>query len=81
MRHTSLLDALFTHPYGVMLLAGLILLVSVWLLVFRRKNLPPVARWVLVLLILLCVLYFAAVVWLAIGFGRNAHPPTPTPGG
>ena len=79
--YNSLIDALFTHPYAAMLLAALILLVSAWLLVFRRKNLPPAMRGALALLILLCILYFAVVIWLAIAFGHNAHPPTPTSGG
>lgn len=77
----SLIDVLFTNPYPMMLLAALILLASVWLLAFRRKNLPAPMRGVLVLLILLSILYFAVVVWLVIGFGSNAHPPQPTPGG
>lgn len=78
MSHSSsLIDALFTNPYPVMLLFALILVVSLWLLIVRRKNLPVLMRGVLVLLVVLSLLYFAVVVWLIIGFGRNAHPPTP----
>lgn len=71
------IDILFTNPYPVMLLFALVLAVSLWLLVSKRKKLPAPARGVLILLVALSLLYFAVVVWLVIGFGSNAHPPVP----
>lgn len=73
-----LIDILFSNPYPVMLLFALILVVSLWLLIFQRKKLSALARGVLVLLVVLSLLYFAVVVWLVIGFGSNAHPPAPS---
>lgn len=55
-------------------------LVSVFALIFRRKNLSKTQKTGFTIVCVISVLYLAFVLWLSIGFGSNGYTPAePSP--
>lgn len=78
-RGIIMLELLF-HPvfvlFTILLFIGLVLL-----LLFKRKSLSAVQKLIVGIVIGICLLYFAFLLWCIVGFG-NAYPsedPVPVP--
>lgn len=78
-RGIIMLELLF-HPvfvlFTILLFIGLVLL-----LLFKRKSLSAVQKLIVGIVIGICLLYFAFLLWSIVGFG-NARPsraPVPMP--
>ena len=66
--------------YPAVILFALLFLSCTILFILRRQYLSPLTRTILFLLILLCLAYFAFLLWLVVGFGRGPlHEPAPSP--
>lgn len=46
-------------------------------LLLRRGKLASGQKIALILVLLICLLYLAFILWLSVGFGSNAHPAHP----
>lgn len=44
-------------------------------LLLRRGKLASGQKTALILVLLICLLYLAFILWLSVGFGSNSHPP------
>jgi len=74
-----MIDFLVTPAAVIVFIA--VFVFSAVVLVVKRKNLSITQKVILGIVCVVCLMYFAFILWLIIGFGSShpAHDPTPYP--